>query len=63
MENLPGVSVIVPAFQAEKTIESCIESLLELKYPKDKLELIIIDNNSTDGTKEKIKQYDVIYVW
>ena len=50
----PNISVIVPVYQAEKTIESCIESLLALKYPRDKLELIIVDNNSTDGTKEII---------
>jgi len=42
-------SVIIPAFNAEKTIGKCIESILAQKTRK-KLEIIIVDNNSTDST-------------
>ena len=59
MNSIPSVSVIVPAYNAEKNIATLIESLLDLDYPKELLEILIIDNNSNDRTKEIIKQYPV----
>lgn len=59
INTLPTVSVIVPAYNAEKNIATLIESLLDLDYPKELLEIIIIDNNSNDRTKEIVKQYPV----
>lgn len=59
MNDLPTVSVIVPAYNAEKYIANLIESLLDLDYPKELLEIIIVDNNSNDKTKDIIKQYPV----
>ena len=46
----PMVSVIVAARNEEENIRACIESLLQLEYPKEKCELIIIDDGSTDRT-------------
>jgi len=59
ISNSPTVSVIVPAYNAEKDIANLIESLLDLDYPKELLEIIIIDNNSNDRTKEILKRYPV----
>lgn len=53
------LSVIVPAYNAEKTIIPCIESLLKQSYPKDSYEIIVIDNLSTDKTAEIVKSYPV----
>lgn len=61
-EELPSVSVVVPVFNGEKNIGECIKSLLELDYPKERLKIIIVDNNSTDSTKEIIKRYSVKYL-
>lgn len=61
-ENLPFVSVIVPVYNGEKIISSCIEALLIQKYPQDRFETIIVDNNSTDDTKKVINQYPVKYL-
>ena len=55
-----SVSVIVPAYNASGIICKCIEALLKLNYPKNKLELIIVDNNSSDETLQLIKKYPVI---
>jgi cellulose synthase/poly-beta-1,6-N-acetylglucosamine synthase-like glycosyltransferase len=44
------VSIIVPAHNEEKTLTKTVNSLLNLDYPKDKLEIIVIDDGSTDGT-------------
>ena len=60
VNNLPKVSVIVPAYNAEKNIATLIESLLDSDYPKELLEIIIVDNNSNDKTKDIVKQYPVI---
>ncbi len=56
---LPSVSVIVPVHNGEVTIGACVESLLALDYPKDKLEIIVVDNRSTDGTGEILRRYPI----
>ena len=52
----PKVSIIIPLYNAEKYINTCIESILEQTF-KD-FELIIIDDCSTDGSYEIAKKYD-----
>ena len=56
--NLPSVSVIVPVYNAEDTIKECVDSILSLNYPTDKLELIFVNNSSTDNTPIFLKEYD-----
>jgi O-antigen biosynthesis protein len=53
----PSVSVVVPAYNAERTIAECVESLLELDYPQDRLELRVVDNSSGDRTAEIVRGY------
>lgn len=48
------VSVILPAYNAEKTIREAVDSVLSQTY--DCFELIIIDDASTDGTKAIIEE-------
>ena len=49
------VSIIICTHNGEKTLVSCLESLNKLIYPSDKLEILIVNNASTDKTK-KISQ-------
>ena len=51
--NLPFVSIVVPARNEEKSIERCIRSLLNQDYPE--FEIIVIDDNSTDNTSKILK--------
>ncbi|WP_436512547.1 glycosyltransferase family 2 protein [Clostridium thermobutyricum] len=51
------ISIIIPVFNEEKYIENCIKSLLEMDYDKNFIEIIFVDGNSTDRTKEIIKQF------
>lgn len=51
-----GVSVIIPCRNEKIYIEQCISSLIDNDYPKDKLEIIIVDGNSEDGTIEIINE-------
>lgn len=48
----PFVSIIIPAFNAEETMEKCLQSLKEMNYPHDRREVIIVDDGSTDNTYE-----------
>lgn len=56
------ITVIVPAYNSESTIALCIESLLNQNYPKERYEIIIVDNNSKDKTATIIKRYPVKYL-
>ena len=61
LDKYPTVSIIVPAYNEEKNIEETINSLIELDYPKDKLEIIIVDDGSTDNTFEIAKKFEEKY--
>lgn len=50
----PTVSVIVPAKNEESVIQRTINSILDSDYPEDKLEVIVIDDGSTDNTAAEI---------
>jgi len=60
--NQPKFSIITVTFNAEKTLEVTIQSILNQNYRN--IELIIIDGSSTDGTIDIIKKYESgIYKW
>jgi hyaluronan synthase len=52
----PKISVIVPVFNEGKNIVKTIEAVLNSAYPKDKMELIVIDDKSTDNTLQIIQE-------
>ena len=51
----PRVSVVICAYNAERTLEECLESLLGLRYPD--FEVIVVDDGSTDATREIAERY------
>lgn len=53
----PMVTVIVPAYNEGTTIFKTLESVRDIDYPKEKLEAIIINDGSTDNTKQQIKKF------
>ena len=53
----PNVSMIVPVFNEGEIIHRKIKNLLELNYPKNKLEVIFVDGNSSDSTPDIISGY------
>ncbi|MCX6752271.1 MAG: glycosyltransferase [Candidatus Nomurabacteria bacterium] len=57
LASYPAVTVIVPCWNEETTIFATIKSLLALNYPKDKVNIILIDDGSTDNTWEVIKKF------
>ena len=55
---LPSVSLIICAYYEEKSIEQKIENTLKIKYPEEKLEVIVFDNGSNDATLETAKRFE-----
>lgn len=55
----PFVSVVAGIRNEERFIEECVESLLNLDYPENSYEIIIVDGMSTDKTRELVQKYPV----
>lgn len=51
------VTVVIPAYNATKTIHDGLDSFARQSFPADEVELIIVDDESTDGTPEYIEHY------
>ncbi|MEJ2242130.1 MAG: glycosyltransferase [Candidatus Bathyarchaeota archaeon] len=56
-DHLPRVSIIVAARDEEENILSCLESLNNLIYPENKIEIIIVDDDSTDNTNKIVSDF------
>ncbi len=59
----PLASIVIPAYNSAKTISKTIEACLSQNYPKDKLEIILADDGSTDNTREIAEKYPVQYLY
>lgn len=55
-DYFPSVSVIVPSWNVENSLWKTVHSIISLNYPKDKLEIIIVDHGSKDKTGDVAKQ-------
>jgi len=53
----PFVSIIVPVHNGGRTIDALLTSLLALDYPAGLLEILIVDNRSSDDTRERVERY------
>jgi cellulose synthase/poly-beta-1,6-N-acetylglucosamine synthase-like glycosyltransferase len=60
-ETYPSVTAVVPCFNEEKTVGKTIESLLNINYPKDRLDIIVVDDGSKDATWQIIQGYQAKY--
>ena len=51
------ISVIIPIYNEEKYIKSCLDSITNSDFDKNKMEVFLIDGGSTDKTLEIINSY------
>jgi cellulose synthase/poly-beta-1,6-N-acetylglucosamine synthase-like glycosyltransferase len=56
----PFVSIVIPCYNSKRTVGDCLSSLAGQTYPRDRYEVILVDNGSTDGTCEQVR---VLYPW
>ena len=56
-KKLPSVSIIVPVWNEETTVLKTVFSILKLNYPKDKLQVFIVDDGSTDKTWNILQRF------
>lgn len=54
MNKLPSVSIIFPNYNGRDNPLNCIKSINNLNYPKNKIETIVVDNGSTDGSLARL---------
>lgn len=54
-QGWPKISVVVVSFNQANYVRNCLDSVLKQKYPN--LEFIVVDGDSTDGTKEILEEY------
>lgn len=54
---IPLVSVIIPMRNEERRIAQCLDSVVQTDYPKDRLEIFVVDGMSTDGTRQIVLEY------
>jgi len=55
--NLPFVSVVIPCRNEEKFIGGCLDSVIANDYPKNRIEVLVVDGMSEDGTRDTLGKY------
>ncbi len=58
-QTRPRVTIIVPVLNGAEIIGGLLDSLARLDYPADRLQILIVDNGSSDGTRELVARYPV----
>jgi GT2 family glycosyltransferase len=56
MKGNECVGVVIPTHNQRDSLKKTIESLFDQTYPKDKYEIVVIDDGSTDGTEEMVQK-------
>lgn len=59
MKDQPAISIIIPTFNEEAELDNCLSSIFRQQYPQEKLEVLVVDDDSTDKTIEIAKKYPV----
>ncbi len=59
--KLPQVSILIAVRDEEENIAQCLESVIGINYPKDSLEVIVIDDQSRDGTAAIVSRFERKY--
>jgi cellulose synthase/poly-beta-1,6-N-acetylglucosamine synthase-like glycosyltransferase len=54
-ENTPTLTLVIPTFNSTPWIDECLDAVARLEYPADKLEVVVVDNGSTDETVARVR--------
>ena len=58
MDILPYVTIVIPCRNEEKFIGKCLDSIVANDYPKDRLEVFVLDGRSEDSTRQILQRYE-----
>ena len=53
----PAVTVLIPAYNEADCIRATVQNKLEQNYPREKLQIIVVSDGSSDGTDDIVKQF------
>ena len=56
-EAAPFVSVVVPTRNERRSIRACLDSILATDHPADRMEVVVVDGRSRDGTRDILRRY------
>ena len=59
LKEPPPITIIIPAYNEEKSIAGTIQAVLNFNYPKEKLKMIVVDHSSKDRTGEIARQFPI----
>ncbi|WP_161954180.1 glycosyltransferase [Candidatus Methylomirabilis limnetica] len=57
MSDLPKVSIVIPCRNEGQLIGKCLDSIVANDYPKDRLEVLVVDGISEDETRMTVQSY------
>jgi cellulose synthase/poly-beta-1,6-N-acetylglucosamine synthase-like glycosyltransferase len=57
LRKYPFVSIVVPAYNEERTVRETLESVVKIDYPRAALEVLVIDDGSSDRTSAVVKSF------
>ena len=55
----PIISVVIPAHNESEYLRECLETVISVDYPREKLDIIVVDDGSTDNTYDIAKEYEI----
>lgn len=53
----PRISITLPAYNAEATLRPVLDGLVQLDYPRDRRQIVVVSDGSTDGTDALVREY------
>src|SRR3989339_1347961 len=62
MEKWPTISVCMLSYNDDAILGDCLKSIRGQDYPQDKIEILMLDGGSTDGTERIAKEYNAVFV-
>lgn len=55
--ELPFVSVIIPVYNGQRTLQDCLQVVCDQAYPQERYEVLVVDNRSQDSTQEIVRTF------
>lgn len=62
IENVYSISIIMPTFNSEKTLEDSLKSIREQEFDQTQIEILLVDGGSTDRTAKIAQKYDAVMI-